>query len=207
MVTRKITVKIYVLAFIFTLAIFLLGIYVGQIVNNQASSDLLTQINHYSQSSDSSDVMFLLGNSSSSFCPLYKQESSNIEDRTIEIGNKLNYLEKVKGVYDDKLKSQYFILELKSYLLADKINSLCVRNKHLILYFYSKNCPECDIQGKELDKLVSKVGSDKIRIYSFDVSITDSSVVNSLVDKYNISKYPAIMSNEKIYYNVSNLVY
>ncbi|MDD5023440.1 MAG: hypothetical protein PHU63_04690, partial [Candidatus ainarchaeum sp.] len=60
MVERKITVKVYVLALFITIAIFLLGVFVGQIVNTEVSKQLLDEVKYYSMDSDSLNIMLLL---------------------------------------------------------------------------------------------------------------------------------------------------
>lgn len=190
MVKRRITLKIYVLAFIITVAIFLLGVYVGQLVDTRVSEDLMTELKYYNEESVSLEIMLLLGDSPS-FCPLYLEESDVLEQNTIQLGEQLTYLEETKGIYDDELKKQYFLLETKAYLLAGKVNEMCKTNKTLVLYFYSKDCGECEMQGEILDEVVEE-SDQEIRIYSFDGE-SDSAVVKSLKNKYYIAEYPTLV--------------
>ena len=193
---RKVTLKVYILAFVITAAIFLLGVYVGQLVDSKVSVDLLTEIKEYSQESVSFEIMLLMDDSSS-FCPLYIEESELLEERTIELGLELTYFENVKGVYDVELKSQYFLLETKAYLLASRIKELCAVDKDIILYFYSQDCGECKEQGMILDEIV-KEREGEIRVYSFDGEI-GSSVVEGFKNKYSIDAYPALIVNNQIF--------
>ncbi|MFA5050241.1 MAG: thioredoxin family protein [Candidatus Micrarchaeia archaeon] len=192
MVKRKLSVKIYLVALILTIIVFMIGVYVGGIANITASEGLLEKMEDYYTKSNLFEIMLLSGESPS-FCPLYLEELENLETKTIKLGEELDYLETVKGVYDENLKKNYFLLELKSYLLFEKVNSLCKTDKTIILYFYSKDCPDCILQGKELD-LISEQMKGKIRIYSFDGSIS-SSAVESIKERYNITNYPSLVIN------------
>lgn len=192
MVERKITLKVYVLALIVTVAIFLLGAYVGQIVDVQVTETLMEQMEYYFEESASMQVM-LLFEDSPSFCPLYMNESDNLEEITINLGEQLTYFEEVKGVNDEDLKRQYFLLETKSYLFAKKINDVCGIEKNLILYFYSSDCEKCKEQGNELTSFSHEFEGD-LRIYSFDGEL-NSPVVEGLKNEYNITAYPSIVIN------------
>ncbi len=193
MVKRKLTLKLYVVAFIITVAIFLLGVYVGQLADSQVSKDLSAQLKSYSEESISFQILLL--EDSSSFCPLYLEESSLLEQRTIDIGEQLTYLEEYKGVYDEDLKKEYFLLETKAYLLATKVKELCNSEKNLILYLYSKDCEDCILQGKQLNAIALDFG-DNVRIYSFDGEL-DSPVVESFKNKYYVTSYPTLIINGK----------
>ncbi len=194
MVERKLSLKIYLVALILTIIVFAIGVYVGGIANITASEGILQNIEEYSSKATLLEIV-LLSKESPSFCPLYLEELEDIETKTIRLGEELNYLETVKGQYDENLKKQYFLLELKSYLLSERVNALCENERINILYFYSRDCQNCSLQGNELD-LISKQMKGKIRIYSFDGSI-DSSVVSSLKQEYGINIYPSIVIYDK----------
>ncbi|MDD5023303.1 MAG: hypothetical protein PHU63_03990, partial [Candidatus ainarchaeum sp.] len=175
----------------------LLGVFVGQIVNTEVSKQLLDEVKYYSMDSDSLNIMLLL-DPSPVFCSFYLEESEKLEGRTWKIGNELEYLEKVKGVYDYELKKEYFILETKSYLLSEKINLVCKTDKVNILYFYSQDCEDCEKQGNVLDSLSPEFPEGKIAIYSFDGEL-GSTIVEGLKKKYSIYNYPSIVIDEKVF--------
>lgn len=100
-----------------------------------------------------------------------------------------------------RLKEPYFLLQIRHYLLMQEAKSRCGTDVDLVLYFYSNNgsdCPSCDDQGYVLSYLQEKVGSDKLRLYSFDVR-SSSPAVMTLADLYNVDEVPMLVINGRGY--------
>jgi len=100
-----------------------------------------------------------------------------------------------------QLKEPYFLLQIRHYLLMQESKSRCGTDVDLVLYFYSNDeseCPRCDDQGYVLSFLQDKVGSEKIRLYSFDVRST-SPAVQTLSGLYDVETVPLMVINGEIY--------
>lgn len=198
---RKFSWPIYIAAFVFTVLIFAIGIYVGHIVDLSSASDLSGQVSKISQRVNSIHLLFLMDENSSAFCPVFKDELTQLDTEIETIGYKLSFLEERKNVQDVKLKKEYFLLEAESYLLSQKLNVLCNDNVTLLVYFYSNsNCSTCNLQGGNILDARDSVASSgkKVKIYSFDGDL-GSTVANALKLKYNITTYPSIVVDEKRY--------
>ena len=199
---RKISAPLYMVAFFITLAIFGVGVYLGSLLATSHVESLTNQVYALTNRLQTTQLIFLMENDTKVFCPVFNEELGKVDEEIIKIGDRLTYLEEVQNVYDDSLKSNYFTLELQSYLISKKLNEKCKKNSLLVLYFYSnKNCLSCRKQGEELtrarDKLTNKTA---IKVYSFDVDIS-SSVANALKEKYNVSVYPSIVISDIKYEN------
>ena len=105
------------------------------------------------------------------------------------------------------LKKQYSLLEIKDYLLLQKISQKCgVRPVH-VFYFYSNEegeCPDCDRAGEVLTYLREQYPD--LRVYSFDYNL-DLSALETLIDLKGVrSELPAfIINNRKPVYGFKDL--
>lgn len=200
-VERRLSISVYVAAFILTAVIFALGIYVGGLINQGTAAGLTTNVEMLSTKLQGFQLLFLLDEENSSlFCSLYAKELGNFEDESEKMRIKIAYLEESKGVADENLKKQYFVLETNAYLLSKKINERCGNKDKLVLYFYSnKDCPSCYQQGIDLFEARQQLEKQGISIktYAFDGTL-DSSIVDALKLKYGVSTYPTIIIDNKI---------
>ncbi|MGB9719267.1 MAG: hypothetical protein ACPL06_01585 [Candidatus Anstonellales archaeon] len=191
---RKINIPLYVAAFLITTLIFGAGVYIGIVIEQEAAKGIYSSIEESMQRITDAELILLL-KESPSFCPVYEEELGKAFDETDALGQELEYLEKQKEVYDPELKSKYFALELRNYLMAEKVKEICGGNFSLVLYFYSRDCAECEEQGEELTK-ARGMSNGNLKVFSFDGS-SESSIVNALKKEYYVSHYPTIIVNEE----------
>jgi len=197
---RKLSLPIYVSAFIATLMIFVIGIAVGHVIDTSAMGGISDDMSSLSHKVSAVQLLMLMEGNSSSSCPVYLSELGAIDDEVEKVGYRLSYMEDEKGVFDSELKKQYFVLEAESYLLSGKAKTLCNDKSVLLINFYSnKDCARCREQGTEIlkarDDLVSKV---PVKLYSFDGEL-NSPVADALVAQYNVTSYPTILIDGKGY--------
>jgi len=197
---RKISVSLYILAFVITIIIFAIGFYAGGVFTEMNLQGISSDIESVSKRASSAELLFLLEDSSS-FCPVYLDELETIDYETEQLGNQLLFMEDIKGVSDNELKKEYFALETKSYLLSKRVKEKCDTDYILVLYFYSNiDCEDCGAQGSALTSAKEKLAEKNInlRVYSFDGDI-ESPVADAWIDKYNIRNYPSVVINETVY--------
>jgi hypothetical protein len=125
-----------------------------------------------------------------------------------ELENKLTYTENQRGHTDSEvvsLKKYYSLLEIKDYLLMNKISDKCNRTPISIIYFYStdENCPDCEKEGYVLTHL--RETYPDLRVYSFDYNI-DVSAVKTLISVNKIkNEQPALIIKDKVYYGFKSV--
>lgn len=199
--------SIYGVALALSIVMFLLGIYVGQIVDSSSKTDISKDISALSQQMASVQLLLLAdstqnnASSATSFCPVYLSQLSAIDHQVEDVGYRLSYLEDVKHLYDNDLKKQYFLLEAQSYFLSKKVKTLCNENSVLLINFYSNsNCAKCNDQGAEIlkarDELLDK--KVKVKLFSFDGDL-GSPVADALKNQYGVTSYPSIVINDSLY--------
>jgi len=187
---------IYIVAFVLTLTIFGLGVWMGQALIRLEVNNLQTTV--LDLSADASLLqtaisIMSLDNNTSASCRDIVGIENDLETSIRKIGRRLTQIES-KGGTDPTLKSEYMTLEYRNYLMNELIKHRCNTSTNTILYFYSNDknkCPSCRHVGYVLSELVKESG-EQLRIYSFDVDIT-SSTTKMLKNKYNISKYPTVV--------------
>lgn len=197
---RKVSVSIYLGAFFLSLFIFLIGVYIGSLIDNSNLNLISQKVTNLSSRVSSVNVLLLMDPSPAS-CPIYLSELDSLDSEIETIGHKLAYLEDEKNVFDDNLKRSYFVLEAESLILTKKMNSVCQNSSRIILInFYSnKNCSNCKSQGVEILKARDEISSKKnLKLFSFDGDL-GSAIVESLKSSYNVSTYPSLVIQNTTY--------
>lgn len=119
------------------------------------------------------------------------------------LGEKLSYAENQNGFSEEdlaSLKSSYFLLEIKDYLLMKRLTEKCNVKPTFVLYFYSTNdrCEDCEKMGYVLTALRDKYPD--LRVYSFDYHY-DVGAISTLTSIYKVKPIlPAIIVNGDTYY-------
>jgi hypothetical protein len=127
-----------------------------------------------------------------------------------ELGDKLAFTEGNRGSDDAEvlnLKKYYSLLQIKDFLLMQKIKERCLNSDGLsIMYFYSNkedDCPDCEREGFVLTRL--RQDYPELRVYSFDYNL-DLSALKTLISIYNIEdKQPTLLINEKAHYGFKSV--
>lgn len=123
-----------------------------------------------------------------------------------DLGTKLAFAELSRGDNNEEvlaLKRNYSLLQIKDFLLMNKIREKCGTQNIFILYFYSKECDECEEQGLILTKL--KNDFPELRVYSFDYNL-GLGAIETLISINNIkNEMPALLINDEVYYGLQNI--
>jgi hypothetical protein len=202
---RKISFTLYAIAFIIAAALFSIGVYVGTIINNNAVGSIGSNVGTLNQRLSTMEVLLLMEENNTAFCPVYKSELVEIDKQREKLGYELTLLEQ-KQVYAPDTKKDYMMLQAQSYLLAKKINGLCPDEKNsVVLFFYTNmGCDSCTQQGNViLEARDSAKNSNDVKIYALDAGI-GSPVVDAFRTQYKVTSYPTIIVNGVTYHGLTN---
>lgn len=194
----------YVFSFIITAVIFATAIYLSNIFSQKR----ITEIRNI-QDKISIDIL----SSETQFSLLEQSSCKDIGTGSLstELGNletKLTYTENERGSEDEEvltLKKYYSLLEIKDYLLMNKISEKCNRTPISIIYFYSNNasCEDCQKEGYVLTKL--RETYPDLRVYSFDYNM-DLSALKTLISINKVkNELPALVIKDKVYYGFQSI--
>ena len=132
-------------------------------------------------------------------CRTFNEALNAILEDMGEIESKLAEIENSNGLnkYEFKeLRENYQLLSLK-YLLILKSFPECIRNRTVIIYFYTDNCNSCENEGIILTHIKKKYGNS-ILVFPFDHSLNLSSI-RMLESQYDVSQFPTLIINERKY--------
>ncbi len=134
--------------------------------------------------------------------------SSFLSKELATLGDKLSYTEESRGSDDAEvlnLKRYYSLLQIKDFLLMQKVNERCGGKTLSLIYFYSNtgDCADCEREGYVLTRL--REDYPELRVYSFDYNL-DLSAIKTLTSIYNIeNKQPALLINDRVYYGLKTV--
>ncbi len=198
MVGREIKGR-YLVAFLLTACIFVLGIFFGIIMSDVKTSKIYDYERELMTNFLVQDVQSDLLVSD----PCKFADSGLVSQELFKVGDRLDALERENGKGDEQvisLKRYYTALQVKDYLFFKKVNEECDGNFILNLFFYSndpKVCEKCQDQGFVLSYV--RTNNENLRTYSFDVDL-DMPLVQYLVGYYNVTEVPTVIFNDQVYY-------
>ena len=196
--------KKYLFSFAITATIFAIAILLSNYFAQQKLDDIRGIQDKIAIDILSSETQFSLLEESS--CKNIGVGTLSTELGTLE--DKLSYTEGQRGVLDPEvqtLKRYYSLLEIKDYLLMNKISEKCKKTPLSIIYFYSitGSCADCEKQGYVLTNL--RQSYPELRVYSFDYN-SDLSAVKTLISINKARKdLPAIFIKDKSYYGFQSV--
>ncbi len=135
-------------------------------------------------------------------------ENSVLSSELNRIASRLDYAEGTLGSTNGeviRLKRQYSLLEIKDYLLMQKVAEKCSLKPVFVLYFYSNegDCKKCNTVGHVLTYL--RETYPQLRVYSFDYHL-DIGALTTLISIHNVEpRLPAFIVNGKVHYEISDL--
>lgn len=191
--------KKYAVAFLITALIFGTAVVVSSALNGKKVEDVRAIENRVALDLLSSETQFslLAETSCKDIGPGFLSQELG------PLGEKLSYAENQNGFSTEdlaSLKSSYFLLEIKDYLLMKRLTEKCNVKPTFILYFYSTNdrCDDCEKMGYVLTALRDKYPD--LRVYSFDYHY-DVGAISTLTSIYKVKPVlPAIIVNGETYY-------
>lgn len=194
----------YILALVITGAIFLLAIYISNYFNDKKTESVGSIEARIAIDILSSETQFDLIRSSS--CKVITTDvlSKELND----LASRLSYLEANRKSDDPeliRLKKQYALLEIKDFLLMQRLESQCGLRSPSILYFYSNNgdCKDCEKTAYVLTFLREKY--PELRVYSFDYNL-DLSALSTLINLNKIQNNPpALLIHDSVHYGLTTL--
>lgn len=200
---RKISKEKYVIAAFLTAGIFLLGLFLGFVIEGKRVSyiqsvseeqrldfsSLQLQYAYIDQLNRDKDCNAVIKTSEKY---LENLEATRIKLETYTDNSKLNQRD------FDILKREYIIAQLNYWLLAKKTKDLCNSDSVSILYFFSTEdkCPNCDQQAFILTYL-KKIFKEKLLIFALDSEYTGESMLDILKNRYDVVTFPTLIIEEK----------
>ncbi len=197
--------KPYIIAGIFSFLIFFLGFSLGFSILNLQLESLRTEMdrNELDIRNLQLELIFLNTLDNETFCSYLNDRIYQIEKNIGELGKKVVNPEKFNEEYFDIIRRRYSVSLIQDWLLSKELINRCNVTRINVLYFFKINCDPCIYQGYALDYLVEKNKEENIKVYALDKDL-DEPIIQLLVKKYNITRAPTLVINDKKYEGFQN---
>ncbi|HDH41709.1 MAG TPA: hypothetical protein ENG12_04830 [Candidatus Altiarchaeales archaeon] len=190
-------------AFVLTLVIFLLGIFMGFWLDNARVEQIRSEYKEMEISSIDARLQTLyyqIFKNSSNFCEPAIEENLRFADKIYAEGLRIEQYEKINKLTPSLIsdKRRYMLLKLQFWLNCIELKRNCNASYTNVVYFYSglNETMEEYVQGIVLMDLKESCGRDMMLIpLAVDLNITTIDIVKH---QYNITTTPTILIDEKI---------
>lgn len=202
-VERKISADKYILAGLFTILLFALGVALGMLLDNERLRWLEQTSKDQELDFKSLQFQYLyltaLGDEENS-CPILQ---ATLKRTVNDLSDSLNRFQEFKE--DTQINSdeyrlvgrRYLLDNLNYWILARKSKTACGLNVVNVLYFYDENCDICPNQGVILTYFKNVFG-DKLLVFPIDGGLSsDESVIDILRSRFNVSVYPSLVIEDQ----------
>jgi len=132
-----------------------------------------------------------------------------VSQEVSDLGDRLSVAESQLGTTNKQviqLKQQYTLLQIRDYILTQRLAQTCGIKPTVVLYFYSNtpgSCADCDRASYALSYLHNL--NPDLRVYSFDYNL-DLGALDTLKAVEKIQpKFPAFVINGKRSYGFTTL--
>ncbi len=202
---RQLSKEIYIIAAIATTGIFFLGLLLGLVIENARTAYVdnkyLQQELDFRSSQLQYEYLNLLEEKEN--CPaIYETLYTNLEDlekTRVRIETYSDDATITKDAFE-LLEREYFLAEVRYWLLANRAREICDHDIVTLLSFSSDKeaCATCDEQSFVLSYMKKELG-EKLLIFSFNVKTVDEPMIAILKTAYNITEYPSIVVDDALY--------
>lgn len=198
---------VFLQALLLTIVVFIIGMYAGVVFEENK----LSKVNAYFVASESSLIDVLAFNqlidASSVSCGELIDSNRNLLDRVYSEAVNLENYEKA-GKITEGIKAEhkkYDVLRTFIWINSIKIQERCDANYSNVIYLYEYNQKdltkkaEQNVWSKILSEVKEKKGDSMLLI---PIAVDNElGSLNALISKYNITKYPAVIIDEKSVFN------
>ncbi len=190
----------YILVFIITLVIFGLAFFMSSIFSNNKIDQLREIQEQISMDILSTETRYaLLEQTSCAHSVTSLEEEQGLSRELNDLARRLKFMESQLGSEDQDVifvKKYYSLLQVKDYLLMEKIKDRCGENLFTILYFHQGDCDSCQQQSLVLDELVKEY--PETRVYWFDKDV-NTPAVQTMLSIFSIKQGPTMVIGDKTY--------
>ena len=204
MVREKINKFRYLLALFITALVFVSGVFLTFLLDNQRADFMSEESRIQNLNFDSLQMQYLFldkvqgeGNCEAASATLDKNivELDKMRER-LERYNEETYT----GTKEEfkLLRREYTLAELRYWIFVSRAKEICPMDTVTLLYFYGAQCDSCGAQGTILTHLKSKF-ENKLLIFALDADFVDEAMIDILKASYEIKVTPTLVIEDKKY--------
>lgn len=197
---------VFLKAGVITIAVFLIGLYFGYILDNMRVEELrgsITQIDNLWNDVRLMQSYIEKFSNRTDYCSFLLEENLKVADKIYDEGLKVEEYEN-SNRFAPLLaveKERYALLDMQLWINSIDLKNLCNGNYSTVIYFYSQynKTIEQNFQDRVLWDLKQECGPKIIYItFPADINISTIEVVKNI---YGIESIPSVLINEEILLN------
>lgn len=190
-------------ALILTIVIFLLGVLLGYFLEDYRISEIEEEYKRIEiEWADAKLQSIYYQAINPIFCEAAIKENLNFADKVYSQGLKLEKYDEANPLTESIIldKQRYALLKTEFWLNSISLKEKCKANYTNLIYFYAN---EPDIQQKSEQKVESVILKELKEKYGPQLMLIplpidlDISIINIMINTYNITTLPTILINEK----------
>lgn len=194
--------NVFLKAAIITAAVFIIGVYVGFVLDSMRVEDVkesITEIDNLWNDVRLMQSYIQKFSNRTDYCGFLLDENLKVGDKIYDEGLKVEEYENTNRFASDLIieKTRYALLDLQFWINSVDLKNLCDGNYSTVIYFYSQYnvTPEQNFQDRVLWDLKQECGPKIIYItFPADIGITTIEVIKNI---YGIESVPSILINEE----------
>jgi glutaredoxin len=207
MVKSKVSKRIFALAAVITIIIFIIGIYFGYFISEEKFNSLKIDFERLQlQQKDTELESNLLNFIGLNSCESLNYELDKATSMASDLGGRVSYYDSeiIKNPEFYTLKKQYILTLIQYWSYWELYKKNCNSSVNTILYFYSiDGCDDCSKQGFVLTYLKQRYPKE-IMIFALDYN-EDLYSLNLLKNVYGIKTTPTLIINKEKYEGLKDL--
>ena len=198
----RVSKETYVIAFIITTVIFLIGIFLGSTLEKGKISSLELTVNNLKARVENVELQFLFlditkGNIS---CNYFIEQANMLGSEADDLAKDVTAFEGSRKIEEEvfkNMKREYTTILIRDWLTLEKIKQTCSSDYFTVIFFYSENCPQCEQQGFLLSYFKIQ-DPEKIMVFAVDTDL-GLSIVEAIRVSYGVTDYPSLVINGTAY--------
>lgn len=179
-----------------TLAVLAIGFLIGLQMDDARTSYIDGQISEANVNSQTVMAVQNYLESSKNYCKIVREEIPDMGRKNAEIGTTLQQFSS-KGVSEGReykvLRRRYYVSQLRLYNTINSYRDKCSAGMDSIIFFFNGDI-NSQRQGAVLTEYREEV-DNSTNIFSYNLAVDDSKVLDVLVSDYNITDGPTIVIN------------
>jgi len=190
---RKYKIHNYFVLVLIIGIVFIAGILFGKSIESKDMADVSRFINDLELNTESFVVEQELLGTIDTDCSLAKSRIDDLSSELYELGLRLNDPNAKVELGEDSfnlMKRKFHLMQIRTYMLLIKLKNKCETDDQIILFYYGKDDPESEEQGKVLDEI-----GKRFNIKVFAIEFQYSKELSFLEKSYNITQTPSVVIN------------
>lgn len=179
-----------------TVIILAIGFLIGLQMDDARTSYIDSQISEANVNSQTVMAVQNYLESSNNYCKLVREEIPDMGRKNAEIGTTLQEFSG-KGVSEGKeykvLRRRYYVSQLRLYNTINSYRDKCDSEMNSIIFFFDGDV-NSQRQGAVLTEYREEV-DNSTNIFSYNLNVDDSQILNVLKTDYNVTDGPTIVIN------------